>query len=96
MQVIAVKMLKYQHNDTEIGFDEKGRLIEAHTENDRYNYYFEFDYNDRLIKYSTYDFQKVSKELIYFYKDQERLPYLQKKHTYDHDIFEEESYSWEY
>jgi hypothetical protein len=96
MQVVAIKMLKNQQYASEIGFDEKGRLVEAHTENDRNNYYFEFDANDRLIKYSTYDFQKVLKELVYFYKDQERLPYLQKKHTYNNDIFEEESYKWEY
>lgn len=96
MQVIAVKMLKYQHNDIELGFDEKGRLIEAHTENDRYNYYYEFDKNDRLIKYSMYEYQRVSKELTFFYKAMERLPYLQNKHTYNNDIFEEESYTWEY
>jgi len=96
MQVIAVKMLKYQHNDIELGFDEKGRLVEAHTENDRYNYYFEFDAYDRLIKYSSYEYHKVSKEVEYSYKDQEHLPYLQKKHTYNHEIFEEESYHWEF
>lgn len=96
MQVVAIKMLKYQHNDTELGFDSKGRLVEAHTENDRYNYYFEFDINDCLIKYSTYEYQRVTKEVMYFYKEQERLPYLQKKHTYNNNVFEEESYSWEY
>jgi len=96
MQVIAIKTLKYQFNDVEIGFDEKGRLVEAHNENDRYNYYCEYDALDRLIKYSTYEYQRVSKEVEYFYKEDQRLPYLQKKHTYNNDIFEEETYEWEY
>jgi hypothetical protein len=96
MQVVAVKMLKYRNNDIELGFDEKGRLVEGHTENDRYNYYFEFDAYDRLAKYATYEYQKVMKEVMYFYKEQERLPYLQKKHTYNNDIFEEEVYEYEY
>ncbi|HRG57320.1 MAG TPA: hypothetical protein PK323_00090 [Bacteroidia bacterium] len=96
MQVIAVKMLKYQHNDVELGFDEKGRLVEAHTENDRFSYYYEFDKYDRLIKYSMYEYQRVSKELIFYYKEMERLPYLQNKHTHNNDIFEEESYTWQY
>jgi len=96
MQVIGVKMLKSLNNDIELGFDEKGRLVEGHTENDRYNYYFEFDAYDRLVKYITFEYQKISKELVYFYKDQERLPYLQQKHTYNNDIFEEETYDWEF
>jgi hypothetical protein len=96
MQVVAIKMLKYQHNDIELGFDDKGRLVEGHTENDRYNYYFEFDIKDRLIKHSIYEYQRVSKEVVYFYKEEQRLPYLQKKHTYNNEIFEEESYNWEY
>jgi hypothetical protein len=96
MQVVAIKMLKYQHNDIELGFDDKGRLVEGHTENDRYNYYFEFDIKDRLIKHSIFEYQRVSKEVIYFYKEEQRLPYLQKKHTYNNEIFEEESYNWEY
>jgi hypothetical protein len=96
MQVVAIKTLKYQFNNVEIGFDEKGRLVEAHTENDRYNYYFEFDALDRLTKYSTYEYQRVSKEVEYFYTDDKRLPYLQKKHTYNNDTMEEERYELEY
>jgi hypothetical protein len=96
MQVVAVKMLKYQHNNVELGFDEKARLIEAHTENDRYNYYYEYDALDRLIKYSSFEYQRISREVIFFYKDNERLPFLQKKHTLNHDTFEEETYLWEY
>jgi hypothetical protein len=96
MQVVAIKTLKYQFNDTEIGFDEKGRIVEAHTENDRYNYYYEFDALDRLIKYSTYEYQRISKEVVYLYHEDKRLPYIQKKHTYNNDIFEEETYEWEY
>jgi hypothetical protein len=96
MHVVAVKMLKFQNNDIELGYDEKGHLIEAHTENDRYHYYYEYDAANRLVKYSTYEFQRISKEMVYYYKEQERLPYLQKKHTYNNDIFEEEQYLWEY
>lgn len=95
MQVIAIKSLKYQFNDVEIGFDEKGRIVEAHTENDRYNYYYEYDAFDRLVKYSTFEFQRATVEVEYFYKPQERLPYLQKKHTYNNEVFEEETYDWE-
>ncbi|MFN7847945.1 MAG: hypothetical protein ACK5P4_12095 [Bacteroidota bacterium] len=96
MQVSAVKMLKYQHNDIELGFDEKGRLVEAHTENDRYNYYYEYDAYDRLRVYSVYEYQRVQKEVVFLYQQEERLPYLQQKHTYNNDIFEEEIYRWEY
>ncbi len=96
MQVSAVKMLKYQYNDIELGFDEKGRLVEAHTENDRYNYYYEYDAYDRLRVYSVYEYQRVQKEVVFLYQQEERLPYLQQKHTFNNDIFEEEIYRWEY
>ena len=95
-QVDAIKSIKYEHNDVEIGFDEKDRLIEAHVENDRYNYFYEYDEFGRLIKYYYYEFQRIEKEVEYFYQDQNRLPFLQKKHTLTNDTFEEETYNWEY
>lgn len=95
-KVDAVKMLKYQHNDVQIGFDERDRLIEAHSENDRYNYYYEYDAQDRLIKYSYYEYQKLEKEVVFFYKDNKKLPYLQKRQSLTNKTFEEETYDWEY
>ena len=89
-------MLKYQHNDVQIGFDERDRLIEAHSENDRYNYYYEYDAQDRLIKYSYYEYQKLEKEVVFFYKDNKKLPYLQKRQSLTNKTFEEETYDWEY
>lgn len=77
--IIAIKTVQYQFNDTEIGFDEKGIIAEAHTENDWHNFYFEFDALKRLIKHSTYENQRVSKEVVHLYNEDKRLPYLQKK-----------------
>lgn len=96
MQVTAVKALRNQQTDTQLGFDAKDRLVEAHTENDRYNYYYEYDESDRLIKYSYYEYTRLEKEVDFIYLENNRLPYLQKKHTVAHDTFEEETYEWEY
>ena len=95
-QIDAIKSLKYQNNDVELGYDEKDRLIEAHVENDRYNYYYEYDELDRLVKYYYYEYQRLEKEVVYYYQDLNRLPYLQKKHEVNNDIFQEETYNWEY
>jgi hypothetical protein len=95
-KVDAIKMLKYQYNDAQIGFDEKDRLIEAHSENDRYNYYYEYDAQDRLIKYTYYEYQKLEREVIFLYKGNKKLPYLQKTRSLTNKIVEEESYEWEY
>ena len=96
MQVRAVKSLRNQYSDTQLGFDHKDRLVEAHMENDRYNYYYEYDALDRLIKYSYYEYSRPEKEVEFFYIDKNRLPYLQKKHTVTNETFEEETYEWEY
>ncbi len=96
MQVTAVKSNRNTQSDTQLGYDNKNRLVEAHSENDRYNYYYEYDAFDRLIKYSFYEYSRAEKEMEFFYKDQNRLPYLQKKHSFTNEIFEEETYEWEY
>lgn len=96
MHVCAVKSTRNTQNDLQLGFDHKNRLVEAHSENDRYNYYYQYDELDRLIKYSYYEYSRVEKEVEFFYQDQKRLPFLQKKHTVTHETFEEESYEWEY
>ncbi len=51
----------------EVGFDEKDRVIDAHNENDRYNYYFEYDAQDRLVRYSYNEYQKLKKEVVFYY-----------------------------
>jgi hypothetical protein len=96
MQVSAVKSIRSSQNDIQLGYDQKNRLVEAHSENDRYNYYYQYDQFDRLIKYSYYEYSRVEKEVEFFYQDQKRLPFLQKKQTITHQTFEEETYEWEY
>jgi hypothetical protein len=83
MHVCAVKSTRNTQNDLQLGFDHKNRLVEAHSENDRYNYYYQYDELDRLIKYSYYEYSRVEKEVEFFYQDQKRLPLSSKKaHSY--------------
>jgi hypothetical protein len=95
-KVDAIKKIKNHYSDMEVGFDEKERVIEAHSENDRYNYYFEYDAQDRLVRYSYNEYQKLKKEVMFYYLENKKLPYLQKKRTLEGKIFEEETYDWEY
>jgi hypothetical protein len=95
-KVDAIKKIKNHYSDMEVGFDEKERVIEAHSENDRYNYYFEYDAQDRLVRYSYNEYQKLKKEVMFYYLENKKLPYLQKKRTLEGKIFEEETYEWEY
>lgn len=89
---------KYTHEEVHIGRDEAGRLMEVHTENDRYNYYFGYDSLDRFALFSTYEETRPMVRLSYQYKDNNRLPYEQLKISLHsgQKIIEKEVYTWEF
>lgn len=98
MNPIGVKPRRTYQDDVQIARDSKGRVTEAHMENDRYNYYYEYDSNDRLVRYTTYEYTSLQKEVRFFYKENDLLPYYQTKHTFSggQDTFQEENYEWVY
>ncbi len=89
---------KYISEELQTGFDAKGRLMETHAENDRYNYYFNYDARDRFISQEVYEYQRLLTSVKYLYKEDAVLPYEQQKHSYGNgqDIFEKEVYTWEF
>ena len=89
---------KYAFEEVQTGFDAKGRLMETHAENDRYNYYFNYDQSDRFVSMDTYEYQRAINTLKYLYRENDRLPYEQQKHSYSNgqDIYEKEVYTWEF
>jgi hypothetical protein len=88
---------KYAHEEVHIGRDTAGNLVEVHAENDRYNYYFEYDSFRRFHLFSAYEETKPLVRLTYFYKDDNLLPYEQLKVSLHsgQEIIEKEVYTWE-
>lgn len=95
---LAQTRRKYASEEIQIARDEKGRLNEVHAENDRYNYYFDYDAQQRFRKFSAYEFQRPLLELRYLYEGDAPLPYEQIKVTLSSGqrISELEEYLWEY
>lgn len=89
---------KYAHEEVHIGRDAAGRLMEVHTENDRYNYYFDYDSLNRFSLFSTFEETRPLVRLSYQYKDHHRLPYEQLKISLHggQEILEKEVYTWEF
>jgi hypothetical protein len=65
---------KYVTRATQIGRDEKGRIVEVHGENDRYNTYYYYDKLDRLYKHQAFDSQKLGTEGNYTFHDNQLFP----------------------
>lgn len=88
---------KYIMYSIQYARDQKGRLIEAHVENERYNYYYYYDSLNRLTKFEVYEFQKQIKQIDYLYEGISTLPFKQSKVSYQsgQKIMEEELYVWE-
>ena len=93
---IGVRKTKYSYQQFHVGHDEKGRIIESHFENDRRNYYFTFDKEDRLTRCQNFELQNPSVILDYFYNEKESLPFKYLKHTIQNNILEKEEYQYDY
>ncbi len=59
----------------QVGRDSLGRIVESHSERDRYNHYWDYDENGRIVSYQFYEYQNVKKEKVFYYKDNSSLPY---------------------
>ncbi|MEA3496506.1 MAG: hypothetical protein U9R42_10765 [Bacteroidota bacterium] len=59
----------------QIGRDKKGRIVEAHCDNDRYHYYHFYDDLDRMVKYQQFEYANVLTTVEFHYKGNSMLPY---------------------
>lgn len=94
--VIGINDKKYVSNQGQIARDKMGRLTETHFENDRYNYYFEYDANNRFKRFQIFEYQKINKEAIFQYNENELLPNLLKRKTTQYNVVQEEEYVWDF
>jgi hypothetical protein len=97
-QLKAIISDKNFQSQVQIGRDEQGRIVETHKENDRYNYYFEYDNFGRLIQYLVYEFTEEKERITFSYNPSEQLPFKKTKTTNygGNQIFLEENYQWTY
>jgi YD repeat-containing protein len=84
------KQAMYQ---AQFGYNASHQLIEAHYENDRYNYYFEYDTDGRLVGYMTFEFMSPTIQVEWKYRLNERIPYEQIKISRGGETMERETYS---
>lgn len=93
--VKGVSSGKYTSRQCQMGYDEQNRLVEAHTEHDRYNYYFIYDDNNRLVQYLGFENQSPTLEVTYAYDGNSKLPKSQLKISRNGETVELEEYEWE-
>ncbi len=73
-KLIGVKSEKYTMYNGQIGYNNKGQIVEYHTDNDRYHYYWTYDEKGRLVHWISIDGVTQNRELIFEYKGGEILP----------------------
>ncbi|MBI1267044.1 MAG: hypothetical protein GC193_06375 [Cryomorphaceae bacterium] len=94
-KVMGIRARKYIYQQGQIGYDSKGRVVETHLENDRYNYYFVYDDTDRLVQYLGFENQSPTLEVTYAYNGNGKLPISQLKISRNGETVELEEYEWE-
>ncbi len=86
------------YNNGQIGRDSIGRVVESHFENDRYNYYWSYDSNNRLKDFLFYENANQKSKVEYLYKDSQELPYKRifTRYSYSNKTVLVEEYKWEF
>jgi len=67
--------LRNYNNQGQFGRDSLDRIIEYHSENDRYNYYWNYDSLNRLVEFEQYEFQQNKLHINFLYQGENMLPY---------------------
>lgn len=94
--VVGVQSEKYTHYQAQIGRNEQGILQEAHFDNDRYHYYFDYSENQLLTDYKVYEYAIPKNHIQWFYENDSSIPYKISKLSTSYDtILIEEEISWE-
>lgn len=63
-----------QSNQAQIARDNKGRVIEEHRDNDRYNQYYTYDEQGRLVKYEYMEYQDPRETMVFEYTGNSPIP----------------------
>lgn len=58
----------------QIARDSKGRITEAHYDNDRYNHYYTYDILGRLVKYEHLEYQEPREIMVFEYAGDSLIP----------------------
>ncbi|OYT12351.1 MAG: hypothetical protein B6I18_00885 [Bacteroidetes bacterium 4572_112] len=74
-QIEGIVSLRNYNNQGQFGRDSLDRIIEYHNENDRYNYYWNYDSLNRLVEFEQYEFQKNKLHISFLYQGENMLPY---------------------
>ena len=95
-EIIGVQSEKYISYQAQIGRDDEGLLREAHFDNDRYHYYYDYNENQLLTDYKVYEYANPKNHIQWFYKNDSSIPYKTSKLSTSFDtILIEEDISWE-
>lgn len=78
----------------QLGFDERGRLVESHFDNDRDNYYFYYDAEGRYSKMQMYEFTTKKQEYNFYYDGDSPLPMKISKNAFGTST--EQILTWEF
>jgi hypothetical protein len=94
----GLKANKYTMNQGQVGRDGQGRIIQTHFENDRYNFYFNYDSLGRFAIYQSFQYHNPEVELQYHYEGNSMFPYKQTKLSTrsGNNTMELENYTWEF
>jgi hypothetical protein len=97
-QIISIVTSKTNNYQSQIGRDFKGRIVEIHKEDDRYNYYFNYDDLDRVIKYQQLEQDALRQNVDFRYQENNYLPFQKIKISEygGNKTVIEENYDWIY
>lgn len=97
-QIVSIVTSKTNNYQSQIGRDSKGRIVEIHKEDDRYNYYFNYDDFDRVVNYQQTEQDALRQNVDFSYLETNTLP-IQKIKTSEYGgnkTVIEENYEWIY
>ena len=77
------------------GRDSLGRIVETHFENDRENFYWNYDSLNRISSFQHYGSHRPKVEIQYFYQGNSTLPNKQIKIDFSNRSTYEHIYFWE-
>lgn len=96
-RVIGIKSSKYTMYNGQIGYNERGQVVEYHTDNERYHYFWDYDGAGKLVKWYGMDGNTISQEVLLDYKNGGNLPSSSTNNQFSYgsktEIYEE--YEWE-
>uniref|UniRef100_UPI00404A0F41 hypothetical protein n=3 Tax=Flavobacterium sp. TaxID=239 RepID=UPI00404A0F41 len=96
-EINGIQSQKYTHYQAQIGRNEQGILQEAHFDNDRYHYYFDYNQNQFLTSFKMYEYSQKKLETTWFYEPNAYLPYkILRLQSYNENILQEEIITWEH